>query len=58
METLFAIGMMVGLMKPYADPPKLAPLEQSRVERPQSEQRQAAVGKAQSQKKSDWPLDY
>jgi hypothetical protein len=58
METLFAIGMMVGLMRPHAEPPKLAPLEQARVERPLSEQRQASAGKAQSQRKSDWPLDY
>jgi hypothetical protein len=58
METLFAIGMMVGLMKPHADPPKPMPFEQVNVERPQSEQRHAAAGKTQSQKKSDWPLDY
>jgi hypothetical protein len=56
METLFAIGMLVGLMKPHADPPRPVPLEQVKVERPQAEQRHAAIVKAQ--KKTDWPLDY
>jgi hypothetical protein len=51
METLFAIGMMVGLMKSHGEPPKVAaaPAEQRHVEAEKSRPRN---------KKSGWSLDY
>jgi hypothetical protein len=52
METLYAIGMLVGLMKAHAEPPKVAaappPIEQHRV----------VVEKPQPRKKPEWLLDY
>jgi hypothetical protein len=52
METLYAIGMLVGLMQVHAEPPKKAPaLEQPRqvveVAKPRPRDR-----------KSDWRLDF
>jgi hypothetical protein len=49
METLFAIGMMVGLMKSQAQPPKVAPTV---------EQHHAEIDKTKPRKKSEWPLGY
>ena len=55
METLFAIGMLVGLMRPYAEPPKAAaPIEQH-----QSPQRAVEAERTRPRnKKSEWPLGY
>lgn len=56
METLFAIGMLVGLMKPHAEPPKIAPAP---VEQQQVQQRMADSDKARPHnKKSEWLLSY
>ena len=58
METLFAFGMLVGLMKGHADPPRAAPFEQPQAEQRPAGQRHAAAENAPSQKSSNWPLDY
>jgi hypothetical protein len=55
METLFAIGMMVGLMKSHGEPPKAvaAPVEQRQI--------QAAhvpADRPRAHKKSEWLLGY
>jgi hypothetical protein len=50
METLFAIGMMVGLMKSHGEPPKVAAAP--------VEQRQIQADKPRPHKKSEWPLGY
>ena len=49
METLFAIGMLVGLMKSHTEPPKAVP---------PAEQRQVQAQKSRPHKKSEWPLSY
>jgi hypothetical protein len=54
METLFAIGMMVGLMRSHAEPPKAAvPLVQRQIA-----QHQAEAEKPRPRKKSEWLLSY
>jgi len=58
MDTLFAFGMLVGLMRAHADPPRAVPFEHPQVEQRQAEQRHTAAEKAPSQKNSNWPLDY
>jgi hypothetical protein len=50
METLFAIGMMVGLMRSHGEPPKVAAAP--------VEQRQVPAEKHHPRRKSEWPLDY
>jgi len=54
METLLAIGMLVGLWKANAEPPKVAA--------PSAEQRQVQVHvtaeKPKPRKASDWRLGY
>jgi hypothetical protein len=52
METLFAIGMMVGLMQSRAEPPK-APLVQRQIA-----QHQAEADKSRPRKKAEWLLSY
>jgi hypothetical protein len=55
METLYAFGMMVGLMKGFAEPPKpvvVPPVAQHRVAE------MAAKPRPHPAKKSEWPLDY
>ena len=52
MDTLFAIGMMVGLMKSHAEPPKADPaLEQRQVAQHQVKQPQVAAEKPRQQAK-------
>jgi hypothetical protein len=54
METLFAIGMMVGLMQSRAEPPKAAaPLVQRQIA-----QHQAEADKSRPRKKAEWLLSY
>lgn len=52
METLFAVGAIVGLMRVYAEPPKKAPV----IEPPR--QVVEVVKPHPRDKKSDWRLDY
>jgi hypothetical protein len=52
METLYAIGMMVGMMQARAEPPKPA------VEPPAIERQAVAEKPRHPHKKSDWPLSY
>jgi hypothetical protein len=55
METLYAFGVMIGLMKGFAEPPKpvvVAPIEQHRVAEVVTKLRPHPA------KKSEWPLDY
>jgi hypothetical protein len=60
METLYAIGMMVGLMRGHADPPKAVPVEQHQLVQRQVAQHPVAAEKPQQQpaKKSEWPLSF
>jgi hypothetical protein len=53
METLFAIGMMVGLMRSHAEPPKV-PLVQQQIAQHQVE----AEKPRQQKKKAEWLLSY
>ena len=55
METLFAIGMLVGLWKANAEPPKIAapPVEQRQVQADQ-----VTAEKPKPRKTSEWPLGY
>jgi hypothetical protein len=55
METLFAIGMLVGLVKSQGEPPKVAaaPVEQRQVL-----VEKALVEKPRPRKKSEWSLSY
>ena len=57
METLYAIGMMVGLMKPYPAPLHVAtPVAQ--IERGVSDAPSTEGGKSAPRKKTEWRLDY
>jgi hypothetical protein len=50
MDTLLAIGMLVGLWKGHAEPPK--------VVTPPAELRQVTAEKPKPRKTSEWPLGY
>jgi hypothetical protein len=55
METLYAFGVMVGLMKGFAEPPKpvvVPPIAQHRVAE------MVAKPRPHPAKKSEWRLDY
>ena len=52
METLYAIGMLVGLMQAHAEPPKKTPVVQP------PRQVVEVVKPLPRDKKSDWRLDY
>lgn len=62
METLFAIGMMVGLMKPHKEPPRpLAPVSVVRpvpVDRRDVARREAQAERPGLRQKNTWALDY
>ena len=70
MDTLYAIGMMIGLMKAHAEPPKVVPafdqrqfaqrqVAQQQVAQHQVVQQPAATDKARPPaKKSEWLLSY
>ncbi|MEI8153013.1 MAG: hypothetical protein WCG92_15630 [Hyphomicrobiales bacterium] len=68
METLFAIGMMIGLIKVYAEPAKPpAPVaqlldkrlpERHQTEKHQAAQKSAEAGKPRPRNKSEWVLSY
>jgi hypothetical protein len=58
METLYAFGMMVGLMKGFAEPPKpvvVPPVAQHRVAEMVAKPRPHPGRKSE---KNEWPLDY
>ena len=58
METLYAFGMMVGLMKGFAEPPKpvvVPPVVQHRVAEVVAKPRPHPAKKSE---KIEWPLDY
>jgi hypothetical protein len=50
METLIALGVLVGLWKASAEPPKVAA--------PPFEQRQVTAEKPKPRKPGEWPLGY
>jgi hypothetical protein len=57
METLYAIGMLVGLMRGPAPPPKpiiAPPVEQHQI----AQQHQVVAEPPRSRRKSDWPLNF
>jgi hypothetical protein len=64
METLYAIGMLVGLMNSHAEPPKaVAPVvqhqvEQRQIEHHQVEPRPTEADKPRPRKKVEWLLSY
>jgi hypothetical protein len=59
METLYAIGMLVGLMNSHAELPKaVAPVEQRQVEQHQVEPRHIEADKPRPRKKVEWLLSY
>ena len=61
METLYAFGLLVGLMKAHAEPPKVAPVvEQRQLAQQQVAQHSAPTEKLQQHgaKKGEWLLSY
>jgi hypothetical protein len=61
MDTLFAIGMLVGLMRGHAEPPKVvaAPLEQRGTAQRQAEaEKPQHRTKSEKSEKTEWLLSY